>query len=205
MHCANLQHTSIQWHHLPLQIPPPPSSALPPQKVAEKHARARKWEGKVREVEEVVGGLNATLNKSPERGHRASLSLDRAYACSLLAYVLPHWLLDFDTPHHRGPVWSLFILAHLHTRAKTPPPLSALLLPFISIDLMRNYRRGRRFGHCECEMSRETSLGVPVPCAPDVDYFEDFYAGGVSSDGAFEVGYQDGFEEVLRLSLSESV
>ena len=61
-----------------------------------------KWEGKVREVEEVVGGMNAKLNKSPERGHRASLSLDRAYAYSLLAYVLPQWLLDFDAPHHRG-------------------------------------------------------------------------------------------------------
>ena len=61
-----------------------------------------KWEGKVKEVEEVVGGMNAKLNKSPERGHRASLSLDRAYAYSLLAYVLPQWLFDFDAPHHRG-------------------------------------------------------------------------------------------------------
>ena len=48
-------------------------------------------------------------------------------------------------------------------------------------------------------MSRETS--VPVPCAADVDYFEHYYAGGISSDGAFEGGYQD----VLRLSLSRSV
>ena len=61
-----------------------------------------KWEGKVKQVEEVVGGMNAKLNKSPERGHRASLSLDRAYAYSLLAYVLPQWLFDFDAPHHRG-------------------------------------------------------------------------------------------------------
>ena len=61
-----------------------------------------KWEGKVREVEEVVGGMNAKINKSPERGHRASLNWDRAYAYSLLAYVLPQWLLDFDAPHHRG-------------------------------------------------------------------------------------------------------
>ena len=119
--------------------------------------------------------------------------------------MLPRWLLDFDAPHHRGAVWSLFILAHIHNRVKTPPPLSALLLPFISIDPIGNYRRERRFGHCEYEISIEVSLGVPVPCAPDVDYFEDFYAGGVSSVGAFDGGYQDGFEKVLRLSLSESV
>ena len=68
-----------------------------------KHERkGEKWEGKVREVEEVVGGMNAKLNKSPGRGHRASLSLDRAYAYSLLAYMLSQWLLDFDAPHHRG-------------------------------------------------------------------------------------------------------
>ena len=64
--------------------------------------KRKKWEGKVREVKEVVGGMNAKLNKSPERGDRASLSLDRAYAYSLLAYVLPQWLLDFDAPQHRG-------------------------------------------------------------------------------------------------------
>ena len=46
--------------------------------------------------------MNAKLSQSPERGHRASLSLDRPYAYSLLAYVLPQWLLDFDAPHHRG-------------------------------------------------------------------------------------------------------
>ena len=61
-----------------------------------------KWEGKVKEVEEVVGGMNAKINKSPERGHRGSLNLGRAYAYSLLAYVLPQWLFDFDAPHHRG-------------------------------------------------------------------------------------------------------
>ena len=46
--------------------------------------------------------MNAKINKSPERGHRASLSLDRAYAYSLLAYVLPQCLFAFDAPHHRG-------------------------------------------------------------------------------------------------------
>jgi hypothetical protein len=67
--------------------------------------KQEKWEGRVREVEGVVGGINAKLSaadKSPERGFRASLSLDGAYAYSLLAYVLPQWLLDFDAPHHRG-------------------------------------------------------------------------------------------------------
>ena len=48
-----------------------------------------KWEGKVGEVEKVVSGMNAKINKSPERGLRASLNWDRAYAYSLLAYVLP--------------------------------------------------------------------------------------------------------------------
>jgi len=64
--------------------------------------RSEKWEGKVREVEVEVGGIHAKLSKSPERGFQASLSLDGAYAYSLLAYVLPQWLLDLDAPHHRG-------------------------------------------------------------------------------------------------------
>ncbi|EDR00821.1 uncharacterized protein LACBIDRAFT_313036 [Laccaria bicolor S238N-H82] len=56
--------------------------------------RWEKWDGRVREVEE-------KLNKAPERGHgKLSLGLDGAYAHSLLAYVLPQWLLDFDAPYY---------------------------------------------------------------------------------------------------------
>ena len=75
-----------------------------------------KWERKVREVEEVVGGMNAKLNKSSERGHRGSLSLNRAYAYSLLAYVLPHLLLDFDAPHHSlySPTSTIALRHHHH-------------------------------------------------------------------------------------------
>ena len=75
-----------------------------------------KWERKVREVEEVVGGMNAKLNKSSERGHRGSLSLDRAYAYSLLAYVLPQLLLDFDAPHHSlySPTSTIALRHHHH-------------------------------------------------------------------------------------------
>ena len=148
--------------------------------------------------------MNAKLNKSPERGHRPSLSLDRAYAYSLLAYVLPQWLFDFDAPHHRelyGPSLysstSTIASRHHHHHYQHPSFPSSPSTP------VENYRRGRRFDRCEWEVSREAS--VPVPCAPDVDYFEHHSAGGVSSYGAFEGGYQDGFEEVLRLFPSESV
>ena len=118
--------------------------------------------------------------------------------------MLPQWLLDFDAPHEsQGAVWLLFILAYIHNRVKTSPSLSTPLLPFIAIDPTGNYCRGRRFDHGKWEVSREAS--VPFPCAPDVDHFEHYNAGGVSSDGPLEGGYQDGFEEVLRLFLSELV
>ncbi|EDR00887.1 uncharacterized protein LACBIDRAFT_333742 [Laccaria bicolor S238N-H82] len=55
--------------------------------------RWEKWEGRVREVEEKV-------NKSPSAPERGRLSLDGAYAHSLLAYVLPQWLLDFEAPYY---------------------------------------------------------------------------------------------------------
>ena len=92
---------------------------------------------------------------------------------------------------------------HPQSRQTPAPSLSTPLLPFIPIDPTGNYRQGRQFDRCEWEVPRETS--VPVPCTADVDYFEHHYAGGISSDGAFEGGYQDGFEEVLRLFPSESV
>lgn len=51
-------------------------------------------------------------------------------------------------------------------------------------------------------MSREREISVSVIGAPDVDYVEHHYAGGLSFDGTVEGGCQDGFEEVLRLSRS---
>ena len=145
-----------------------------------------KWEGKVREVEEVVGGMNAKLNKSPERGHRASLSLDRAYAYSLLAYVLPQWLLDSDAPHQRGIYgpslcWPTSTIAsrrhhHHYQHASFPSspttPLETIVEENDSITAN---------GKCQ-------EISVPAPCAPDVDYFEHYYSGGVSFNGAFEGG-----------------
>ena len=149
--------------------------------------KRKKWEGEVREVEEVVGGMDAKLNKSPERGHRAPLSLDRAYAYSLLAYVIPQWLLESDAPHHRGIYgpslcWPTSTIAsrrpHHHYQHASFPSSPTTPLETIVEENDSTTANGK------CQ-----EISVPAPCAPDVDYFEHYYSGGVSSNGAFEGGY----------------
>ena len=61
--------------------------------------KSEKSEGKVREVDEVVGGMNAKLNKSPERGHRVSLNLDRRMLirCLRMCFRSGFWALTRRT------------------------------------------------------------------------------------------------------------